>query len=131
MVFKDQTKIAGFTLEKNLVFSEFIEYSSGSNKKERVIINKSQPRVHNKHHGTAPPDAVYIGRGSIYGNPFVIDKHGDRDEVCEAYESMLFSNQELLAKVRKNLRGKDLVCFCSPKRCHGDTLLRVANETEA
>ena len=130
MVFKDQTKIARFTLEKNLVFSEFIKQSSVANKRDATM-NKSQPRVQNRHHGTAPLDAVYIGRGSIYGNPFVIGKHGDRDEVCEAYESMLFSNQELLAKVRKNLRGKDLVCFCSPKRCHGDTLLRVANETEA
>jgi hypothetical protein len=23
------------------------------------------------------------------------------------------------------LRGKDLVCFCAPKRCHGDSILRA------
>lgn len=88
------------------------------------------PRVHNKHHGTAPPDAVYIGRGSIYGNPFVIGQHGDRNEVCDAYESMLLSNQELLAEVRNNLKDKHLVCYCYPKRCHGDILLQIANQPE-
>ena len=26
------------------------------------------------------------------------------------------------------LRGKDLVCWCSPLPCHADVLLRMANE---
>lgn len=86
------------------------------------------PKVHNKYHQTAGPDAVYIGRGSPYGNPFVIGKDGDRDEVCDKYEAMLLASPQLLATVRNNLKGKDLVCFCAPKRCHGDTLLRIANE---
>jgi hypothetical protein len=25
------------------------------------------------------------------------------------------------------LRGRDLVCFCAPRPCHGDLLLRLAN----
>lgn len=86
------------------------------------------PKVHNKYHKTAPPNAVYIGRGSPYGNPFVIGKHGDRDDVCDKYEAMLLNTPTLLAKVKVELKGKDLVCFCAPKRCHGDTLLRIANE---
>lgn len=86
------------------------------------------PKVHNKYHWTAGPDAIYVGRGSPYGNPFVIGKHGDRDEVCDKYESMLLTNPQLLARVKNELKGKDLVCFCAPKRCHGDTLLRIANE---
>lgn len=91
-------------------------------------MSDSEPRVHNKYHQTAPPDAVYIGRGSIYGNPFVIGQHGTRDEVCDAYESMLLSDKELMTKVKDTLKGKHLVCFCYPKRCHGDILIRVANE---
>ncbi|MGD2065581.1 MAG: DUF4326 domain-containing protein [Candidatus Bathyarchaeota archaeon] len=87
------------------------------------------PKVHNKYHKTAGPDAVYIGRGSPYGNPFVIGKHGNRDEVCDRYEAMLRENPQLVARVKAELKGKDLVCFCAPKRCHGDTLLRIANET--
>jgi len=86
------------------------------------------PKVHNKYHQTAGPDAVYIGRGSPYGNPFVIGKDGDRDEVCNKYEQYLLNNPQLLQAVKTNLRGCDLVCFCAPKRCHGDTLMRLANE---
>jgi hypothetical protein len=40
------------------------------------------PRVYDKHHGDAPAGAVYIGRGSPYGNRFVIDVDGNRDHVC-------------------------------------------------
>lgn len=85
-------------------------------------------KVHNKYHKTAPEGAVYIGRGSPYGNPFTIGKDGTREEVCEKFEDYLESNSTLQVLVRTNLKGKDLVCFCSPKRCHGDTLLRVASE---
>jgi hypothetical protein len=28
-----------------------------------------------------------------------------------------------------DLRGLDLVCWCAPLPCHGDVLLRLANET--
>ena len=86
------------------------------------------PKVHNKYARTAGPDAVYIGRGSPYGNPWKVGVHGTRDEVCDAYEQALLSNPELVARVKSELKGKDLVCFCAPKRCHGDTLLRIANE---
>ena len=87
------------------------------------------PKVHNKYHRTAGHNAVYIGRGSPYGNPFIIGKHGNRDEVCDKYEAMLLNNPELMKRVKTELNGKDLVCFCAPARCHGDTLLLVANET--
>jgi len=85
------------------------------------------PKVHNKHHKTAPVDAVYIGRGSSFGNPFVMGKDGDRDDVCNKFKYMLQSNPALIEQVKRELAGKDLVCFCKPRRCHGDELLRVAN----
>ncbi len=88
------------------------------------------PKVYNNHQRAVPAAAVYIGRGSPYGNPFIIGKDGSRDEVCDKFEAMLLSNKELLCKVRTELKGKDLECFCAPKRCHGDTLLRIANESE-
>jgi len=85
--------------------------------------------VLNKRVSGIPQGAIYIGRGSRWGNPFVIGRDGDRDEVCEKYEAMLVSQidsgsvsvQDLAA-----LHGKDLVCFCAPKRCHGHTLERAA-----
>ena len=29
--------------------------------------------------------------------------------------------------IRHELAGKDLVCWCSPKSCHADILLEIAN----
>src|SRR5690554_6863623 len=73
-------------------------------------------RVHNKHHKTAPPDAVYIGRGSPWGNPFKIGRDGTRDEVCDRFEREVLPTLDLTPLI-----GKDLVCFCKPARCHGDS----------
>ena len=77
-------------------------------------------KVHNKHHKTAPADAVYIGRGSPWGNPFVIGKDGTRDQVCERFEREILPTLNLDA-----LKGRDLVCYCAPLRCHGDSILKV------
>ncbi len=86
------------------------------------------PKVHNRHHGTAPPDAVYIGRGTPWGNTFVIGEDGDRDEVCDKYEAKVERTPGMKARIRQELKGRDLVCSCKPKRCHGDYLLKVANQ---
>lgn len=86
-------------------------------------------RVHNKYHNTAPKNAVYIGRGSMWGNPFVIGRDGDRDEVCEKHAEYLRNqvrNGQVSLQQLASLYGKDLVCFCAPKRCHGDTLVIAA-----
>ena len=40
----------------------------------------------NKYKAGVPHGAVYCGRGSPYGNPFVIGRDGDRDQVCEHFE---------------------------------------------
>jgi hypothetical protein len=84
------------------------------------------PKVYNKHYDDAPPEAVYIGRGSRWGNIFVIGQDGDRNEVCNKFEKSI--TPEYKEIIKKQLRGKDLVCFCAPSRCHGDTLLKIANE---
>jgi hypothetical protein len=85
------------------------------------------PKVHNRHHNTAPDSAVYIGRGSEWGNPFKIGRDGDRDTVCDKYEEMVFQSPSFIQYIKESLKGRDLVCFCAPKRCHGDFLLRIAN----
>jgi len=54
------------------------------------------PKVYNKHNKEVNLNAVYIGRGSIYGNPFVIGKDGNRYEVCDKYEEMVLNNQKLI-----------------------------------
>ena len=85
------------------------------------------PNVLNKHRDGVPKGAVYIGRPSKWGNPFVIGQDGDRDEVIAKYRHWLMSQHELVAAARRELVGRDLVCFCAPKSCHGDVLIEVAN----
>lgn len=86
------------------------------------------PSVHNKYYNTAPAGAVYIGRPSPWGNQFNVQDHG-REKAVELYREWLMSpdGKHIREKARKELRGKDLVCFCKPKECHGDWLLEVAN----
>lgn len=83
------------------------------------MIDTTEPRVHNIRR-PVPPYAVYIGRGSAWGNPFVIGRHGDRDTVCDRYEREILPGLDLTP-----LRGKHLVCHCSPLRCHGDAIRRA------
>lgn len=81
------------------------------------------PKVLNKHHyKNLPIDAVYCGRGSPYGNPFIVGKDGTRDECCDKFEKEILPNLDI-----SNLREKNLVCFCAPKRCHCDAILLKAN----
>jgi hypothetical protein len=84
-------------------------------------------RVLNKSHGNIPRDAVYVGRGSKWGNPFVLGKDGTRVEVIAAYRKHLHATPRLLNALGE-LRGKDLVCFCKPLACHADILLELANQ---
>lgn len=81
-----------------------------------------KPRVHNKHRRTAPFNAVEIGRGTPWGNPYRIGIDGTRDEVIELYRVHVLPKLDVTS-----LRGKHLVCFCKPAACHGDLLLAAAN----
>lgn len=66
---------------------------------------------------------IYCGRGSPWGNPFVLGEDGDRDEVCDRFE------KEILPKLDiTQLRGMNLVCYCAPLRCHCDAILEKANK---
>lgn len=74
---------------------------------------------------------IYIGRGSIWGNPFPLAKghtDADRARVIAQYEEYLLSRPDLLSRVHE-LRGKRLACFCAPKPCHGDVLKKYADRT--
>ena len=70
--------------------------------------------------------AVFVDRRGPFGNPFKIGRDGDRDEVCDKFEKWIGDQSEILGRVDK-LRGKVLVCYCYPERCHGMTLAKLAN----
>ena len=84
----------------------------------------AHPRVVKK--GEAGYD-TYVGRGSPWGNPFVIGVHGDRTEVIAQYDEWIRGQSELLARLPE-LKGKTLGCFCAPKPCHGEVLIRLLKE---
>ncbi len=68
---------------------------------------------------------VYIGRGSPWGNPFILGRDGSRAEVVAKYEKYLLGEPALMARLGE-LKGKRLGCFCAPLACHGDVLARHA-----
>lgn len=76
---------------------------------------------------------VYIGRGSIWGNPFT-HKEGtkaqivvsSREAAVKAYRGWLW-NQLRVGNITKEmlieLDGKRLGCYCKPQACHGDVIV--------
>jgi hypothetical protein len=68
---------------------------------------------------------VYIGRGSAFGNPYIIGKDGTREEVIEKYRLWFAKklNNHRFARAVQELRGKRLGCFCKPAACHGDVIV--------
>lgn len=92
------------------------------------------PKVLNKHRDILPPDAVYCGRGSKWGNKWShIDsrsatyKVATREEAVECHRKDFLADEAKQQMAKKELRGKDLVCFCKPLACHCDIYLEVAN----
>lgn len=78
-------------------------------------------------HCKRQPYDVYIGRGkgSIFGNPFVIGPDGSRSDVIAKFRAWLPDQPQLMAKVHE-LHGKVLGCFCAPQACHGHVLAEFA-----
>lgn len=91
--------------------------------------------VQNKRQGGK---GIYIGRGnkhnagSVLGNPFKMKHEGDRDRVVEAYRVWLENHMNKEDEVKQEIhriaakvkagRSVNLVCWCAPKRCHGDVI---------
>lgn len=81
-----------------------------------------------------PPDCVYIGRGSPWGNPFRVPRGGRPGSTLQEYLGWA------LGRLRENphwldpLKHRNLLCFCAPSKglgtdgpavCHGQILLRL------
>lgn len=81
---------------------------------------------------------VYIGRPSKWGNCFTHLKHlggptvivDTREEAVSRYEEWLREQPDLMLEVKRELKGKVLGCWCSPLACHGEVLVRIANEED-
>jgi Domain of unknown function (DUF4326) len=82
-----------------------------------------------------PADTVYVGRPTVWGNPFIVGTEmigGEKLTAAKAvalyrqYARDAFDERDL----RACLRGKNLVCWCPlGEPCHADVLLEMANST--
>lgn len=103
-----------------------------------------------------PKGAVYVGRPSKWGNPFVADVDGQnshdyfhvlsaglavqmfRKTIETGWSSIpafkwpkgkIPAHWTTIEDVKRELRGKDLACWCPlDQPCHADVLLEIAND---
>lgn len=87
---------------------------------------------------------IYIGRGSVLGNPFVVGRDGSREEVIAEYRVWLWDkiqkrDKKVLDALKwiivreRNERGSviKLSCYCKPKACHGDVIVKAIGWLES
>jgi Domain of unknown function (DUF4326) len=86
-------------------------------------------------HYKKEPCDVYIGRGSKWGNPYSHKKGtmalwevDTREDAIRLFEEWFRAQPELMAAAKKELKDRVLGCWCKPLDCHGDVLLKIANE---
>jgi len=76
-----------------------------------------------------PENTVYVGRPTKYGNPYQVSCQATdefRKQQIEKYKQSM--SVMLKQDAVKELKGKNLACFCSlDKPCHADVLLEIAN----
>ena len=100
-----------------------------------------------------PEGAVVVARPTRWGNPFIVGKtygasgpHGewhrsvkirDRADAVAEYRRALgrghahYFPLDFRARVRRELAGKDLACWCPlDQPCHADVLLEIANQED-
>lgn len=90
----------------------------------------------------APTDAIYIGRGSLYGNPIPLTDPKDPQERIEVilqfqkYLTRRLKEDAIFAGAVKSLKGYDLKCYCSngkssldggARYCHALILLHASD----
>lgn len=76
-------------------------------------------------HCRRQPYTVYIGRPSVFGNPYVIDIDGGREEVITKYQHYAEHDENLLAAIAALPEDAVLGCWCRPFRCHGDAIVEI------
>ena len=81
-----------------------------------------------------PPNTIIVARPSRWGNPFKAADHGSgthaQSIAVKLYECWLDRSEQakLMAAAIRDLRGKNLACWCKlGDPCHADVLLELAN----
>lgn len=81
----------------------------------------------------------YVGRPTALGNPFLLGRDGNREEVIDEYSEWLnvmlqdpdSEQSRELGKLMASAREHEeltLVCWCAPAACHADVVREVLTE---
>jgi hypothetical protein len=102
------------------------EFAARMNKPKRIQRSRSKG-------WKMPANAIYVGRPTVWGNPYVVGSELMNGETLTAEKAVELYEQHLAENfserdIRHCLRGKDLACWCAlDQPCHADVLLRIAN----
>ncbi len=122
ILFQDEERNCFFILDNDLREKEI----------PTRIINLRITKVSNKDNGDNYD--VYIGRGTLWGNPYQMGKEGTRDEVIAKFaydfEKRFLKLPEKFDENIEKLRGKTLGCHCKPAACHGDVIANYLNSQD-
>lgn len=77
-----------------------------------------------------PVGSVAIGRGTPWGNPFIVGVDGERERVVAKFRHYAMWRLEREPGWLAPLYGKDLACYCSPNLCHGHIILELLEVSE-
>jgi len=70
-------------------------------------------------------------KDSIFHNPFKVKDYPNVEDVLEKYEEHLrnqLETGEITDADLQKLVGKNLGCWCKPKKCHGDIIMKILKE---
>jgi hypothetical protein len=90
-----------------------------------------------------PQGTIYVGRPTIWVNPFIVGVDGTREYCVFLYRSLACGFMAIttgathtqmraarlaMQQAKRELEGKDLACWCPLNApCHADVLLEIAN----
>ena len=104
---------------------------------EKPIVVRMKGTLNDKKIRINNEEVVYIGRNlnmagwrlkcSKWCNPYKVGKDGSLEDVLEKYEVYLRNSKDLLDDLHE-LNGCKLGCWCKPKKCHGDIIVKLFDE---
>ena len=95
-------------------------------KKGCGIVLNINTNIHAMQYAKSINKFVLIDRTTDWGNPYILDKDGDREFICESHK-IYFNRKISLQNEIHKLKGMALGCHCYPKPCHGNYLKILAN----
>ena len=84
---------------------------------------------------------IRVDRSIVLGNPFYMVDESQRNMVCDKYEeyftrmvedttTAFYKEVERLYSIFKQYGKLELFCWCTPKRCHAETIKKYIEATQ-